>query len=169
MLIKVLKKEGPFVSAKGYQTLDITYDVDGKSKTQKLVDFGESKEVFNILREATADSVYDIKLKKNGNFWNWVGAVLQKTEMSSSTKAAPTSATRSTFESPEERAQKQVYIIRQSSLANACTILTCGAKSPPKQEDVIALADVLVSYVLNGNSAGSKLPELHDDTIDWPK
>lgn len=63
------------------------------------------------------------------------------------------------FETKEERAKKQVYIVRQSSIANAVAMLTAGAKSAPKVDDVLAVARELESYVL----ATGDVSELNPD------
>jgi hypothetical protein len=49
------------------------------------------------------------------------------------------------FESKEERTEKQKYIVRQSSLAQAVTLLPKG-----KREDIIDLAEYFVDWVLTG-------------------
>jgi len=53
------------------------------------------------------------------------------------------------YESGDERKAKQRYIIKQSSLSAAVSVLTTGAKAPPKTEDVLSLADIFVDYVFD--------------------
>jgi hypothetical protein len=71
----------------------------------------------------------------------------------SQSKAA-TPAPRSNYETPEERAQRQVLIVRQSSLSSAVAMLTAGAKTPPKVEDVLALASRLEGFVFGIKDPG---------------
>lgn len=72
----------------------------------------------------------------------------------------------STYETPEERAKKQVYIVRQSSLSNALTALAIGAKTPPKPDEVIELARKYEDYVFGKTS----LPPIPDESFpDMPQ
>ncbi len=70
------------------------------------------------------------------------------------------SVSRSTYETPEERAKKQVYIVRQSSLSVARDNLAVGAKSPPDAESIIALARKFEAYVFD-----TKLPSVTHNEI----
>jgi hypothetical protein len=56
---------------------------------------------------------------------------------------------KSTYETPEERAKKQIYIVRQSSIGSAIDMLSVGSKSPPKVDEVIAVAKQFEEYVFN--------------------
>jgi len=65
--------------------------------------------------------------------------------------AQPTASqpSRSTYETPEERAKKQVYIIRQSSFSSAIAGLGAGAKAPVKFEDALAYAKNIEKYIFD--------------------
>ena len=54
---------------------------------------------------------------------------------------------RSTYETPEERAKKQVYIVKQSSINAAIQLLSVGAKQPPSTELVLTEAQKFVDFV----------------------
>jgi hypothetical protein len=55
------------------------------------------------------------------------------------------------WETPEERALKQVYIVRQSSIANAIALLAVeGPGITPDVEWVIATAKTFENYVFDG-------------------
>jgi hypothetical protein len=66
-------------------------------------------------------------------------------------KATP--SPKSTYETPEERAKKQVYIVKQSSLSNAIALLNADGKNTITggkkytKEDVFALAQELTDWV----------------------
>jgi hypothetical protein len=163
MLIKVTRLEGPVRADKGYRTLGVVYESDGREKTQRLVDFGATKPCFEVLLNAAPGDVYEITLQKNGEYWNWVSASAATKEASKT--SAP--ATRSTYETPEERATRQLYIIRQSSVANALTLH--AATKGVSLAQVLETAEGIVQYVLNGpTKTAGKMPELTDD-INWPK
>lgn len=67
------------------------------------------------------------------------------------------------FESKEERTKKQDFIIRQSSLASAVNILSIGAKTPPKVEEVLDIAERLAAFVYGAQQKAVAEPSLEDD------
>lgn len=146
---------------KDYQFLEVTYkniSFDNKTESKKIMPFG-SKEVFNTLKVAENGDVFTLlREKDNDGYWQWVGiaagdvAIEQTTTQASSggaaapAKAATPQAAKSTFETPEERAKKQVYIVRQSSISAAIDTLKTDKKAPSKEE-VVELAKYYESYV----------------------
>ena len=66
--------------------------------------------------------------------------------------------------SPEERAARQVYIIRQSSLSNATAILSVGAKSL-KVSDVIATAKELEDFVFGKKK--TTIEEIESEMVEF--
>lgn len=152
-------------TAKGsYQMNEVTYknlSFQGKTETKKIMSFSKVEgEVFKVLANAAKGDVYDIERVKGEQYWEWTTAVKSgaagdvsvrpaTSETSATTTTSP--APRGNWETPEERARKQVYIIRQSTLNVASSILTTGAKVPPKFEEVIGLAKAFEEYVLRGN------------------
>lgn len=133
----------------------------GKVEGRKLVGFGEGKAAYDVLLNAQPGDVYEITVVKNGAYNNWTNAVKATagatpvaspaggTINGASTTARPayTPATKSTYETPEERAKKQIYIVRQSSISNAIANLSVGAKAPPKGDEVLSLAKSFEEYV----------------------
>jgi hypothetical protein len=156
-------------TAKGsYQMNEVTYknlSFQGKTETKKIMSFSKVEgEVFKVLANAAKGDVYDIERVKGEQYWEWTTAVKSGTETSAvgtvvsqavgnSSQQSATPAPRGNWETPEERARKQVYIIRQSTLNVASTILTTGAKVPPKFEEVVGLAKQFEDYVLRGNDS----------------
>lgn len=80
--------------------------------------------------------------------------------MTTDTKAY--TSPKSTYETPEERAKRQVYIIRQSSLTNAISVLKTE-KNTPTPADVFALAQEMVDWVMENDV---KSPASFDDMMD---
>lgn len=148
-------------TAKGsYTQLDIAYKRDGKTEGKKIMSFGPSKPAYDVLKDAKLGQVYTITAVKNetSGYWDWTAA--------SSGAATPTetkgnSSPKSTYETPEERAKKQVYIIRQSSIANAISLLHNDKKAPDVKE-VLSVAQQFVDFVFDIEPA---IPELPDDDI----
>lgn len=123
---------------------------DGKVDSKKIQSF-TFKDVFEVLTQAKPGEVFDIESKKIKNekdgkeYWTWVAAVKKDGQISSN----PTSnvkAVRSSYETPEERAARQVYIVRQSSVANAVALLARDG-IPPNPAEVIAVARQFEAYV----------------------
>ena len=150
-----------------YTMLEVTYkDLSngGKTDGKKIMSFA-SKEVFAVLSKAVQGEMYSITTQKNENsgYWDWVAAAKYTgglTEVATETKSF--SSPKSTYETPEERAQRQVYIIRQSSLTNAISVLKTE-KNTPSPEDVFKLAQEMVNWVMEKEV---KTPASFDDMMD---
>lgn len=151
-------------TAKGsYQLLEVTYknlSYQGKTESQKILSFTPGT-AFKTLSDAQPGSVWEVvKIKNAKGYIEWSSAEpssntpdsgpIQAGSDSFPTKSQGTM--RSNYETPEERAQRQVYIIRQSSLSAAISTLSVGAKAV-KSDDVINLAQEYVDFVLNGVKA----------------
>jgi len=158
--------------AKGpYQTLEVAYknNTFGKVESKKVMPFGAQKAVFDALANAQTGSTFDITVVKNDKGYNdWTAAkqavpgAAQSASVGSINTGkvgaimGQTTQVKSTYETPEERAKKQVYIIRQSSLSSAISMLTPGAKSPLKVNEVIDIADELFAWVMQSPEQAAK-------------
>ena len=147
-------------TAKGsYQQLEVVYknlSFQGKVESKKIMSFGAGAPSFKVLSTAQAGQVFDIAVVKNDKGFNdWTNAtvsdgsipvaVAQAAGLSQS--KAPTTTPKSTYETPEERAQRQILIVRQSSVSSAVALLGVGGKAPLKVGDVINTAKELEAYV----------------------
>jgi hypothetical protein len=147
MLIKIVEvgspelKQGP--KAK-YSVFELSYESEGQLRKRKIMSF--AKEVYATLKGSNPGEHYDIVTKKNGEYWDWVGATKQ--EGAGATHAAASTGGGSYGrESAEERAQRQVMIVRQSSLGHAVEAL-----GPGQTSDVyIEMAKYFEAYVLDFN------------------
>ena len=149
-------------TAKGsYQTADVAYknnSFQGKVEGKKVMSFGATAKSFGVLATAQSGESYEVEIIKNDKGYNdWVsmvkaqaGAASPATTASKATTASP----RSTYETPEERAQRQVLIVRQSSLSAAVNMLLAGAKSPPTVDTVISVAKQFEAYVFGSATDG---------------
>jgi len=155
-IVSVKAKTNP--TARGsYQSLELVYkDVDkgGADKTKNVMSFGTEKDTFVTLSNASAGEQFAITLVKEGAYWQW------KTAARGASKAAAqaTQTVKSSYETAEERAKKQIYIVRQSSISNAIELLSVGAKTPPALEEVLNVAHRLEDYVF-----GTRIQDLPDD------
>jgi hypothetical protein len=160
-------------TAKGsYQTADVAYknnSFQGKVEGKKVMSFGATKDSFSTLALAQPGESYEVTIVKNDKGYNdWVS--MAKAEAGANSPAvsapaggkAPAATPRSTYETPEERAQRQVLIVRQSSLSAAVNLLLAGAKTPPPVENVLALAKQFEDFVF-GKQALGPISEMEND------
>lgn len=163
-------------TAKGsYQTADVAYknnSFQGKVEGKKVMSFGATKDSFSTLALAQPGESYEVTIVKNDKGYNdWVS--MAKAEAGAASPAvsapaggkAPAATPRSTYETPEERAQRQVLIVRQSSLSAAVNLLLAGAKTPPPVENVLAIAKQFEDYVFGKQPLGT----VHDMENDIPQ
>ena len=143
-------------------------------ESKKLFGFGANKPAFEALTGAAQGSSFDISVTKNDAGYNdWTSCKPAGAAQSASTGVASQSAgtvsgattVKSTYETPDERAKKQVYIIRQSSITSAISSLAVGAKSALKPEDVLVVAEAYYNWVTQSPEAAVKqdLFELPND------
>jgi len=139
MLITVLsatKEQAVSKAGKPYSYIELAYKGnDGKVSGKKIMPFGESKVVFDALSTAQSGEFFDITLFKNeaSGYWDWTAAKKSDGNPTQEAQSAATTVTPgstkggkvlgSTYETPEERAKKQVYIVRQSSITAALSYL----------------------------------------------
>lgn len=178
MLVKVVsvsREDVPNKNGKGtYGKLTVAYrDEKGKLSEKTILSF-TNPAVFKAFERAEAGTEINVKSEKVGDYWNWTailadGEVSQSSAPTSNTTASATRVTGSNYETKEERALKQRYIVKQSSLSAAVSILTVGAKTPPEVDAVIALADKFVEYVFNDDTKQLTLNTgIEDITDDIP-
>lgn len=145
---------------RSYQSLEVTYKSDdGKVASKKLMSFVYPK-VFSSAKTWSKGDVVNIKTEKVPNkdgqsFWQWTDLLGEGEEVAVTSKPSAASntgtATRvagSNYETKEERAARQVMIVRQSSLSTSVAALTVGSKAAPSAQDVINYARDLEAYVL---------------------
>ena len=134
-----------------YEKGVVTYTFNGANKTQTLMSFANPA-VFKEVKNTPSGTTLIVETTKNDkgyDQWSSVtreGAASQAPAAAGSTGAA-TRVSGSNYETPEERKQRQLFIIRQSSISNAIELLSVGAKVPPKTSDVLDTAQEFVDFV----------------------
>ena len=157
---------------KAYQNAEVAYkNLDfGKVEAKNITEYSK---VFKQVAEAAPGQIFEVTTEKDDKgYWQWTAmtrdvegttsAPQQQSPIAAARPAANT-APRSNYETPEERAKKQVYIVRQSSLTAAINLLSVGAKTPPKDDDVIALARKFTDFVFDNNQGKADLFDLPSD------
>jgi len=161
-----------------YQQLEVVYknlSFQGKVESKKLMSFGAGAPSFTTLSTAAAGSIFEIAVVKNDKGYNdWTSATASHADVTGASgpnptigKPSSTTTPRSTYETPEERAQRQILIVRQSSVSSAVSLLGVGAKAPLKVEDVLATAKKLEGYVF-GLDKGQEAPKGETGFEDIP-
>jgi len=158
MQIEVIKAD---VESKGkYKQVTVSYKQDGKVQSRFLVSFGDYKHVYDKMVEATQGDLFDIELKKVAGKdgverWQWVNAtVTGKAGVGTNKPSAGVSTSpRSSFETPEERAKRQVYIVRQSSISNAIDFLKGGKNL--QTDDILACARIFEAFVFENREVST--------------
>lgn len=168
MLIEIIAV-GSKQKIKTYYQVEVTYkDLDkDKVGAKKLMSFSYP-EVFNTLSKAEKGENYEVTLKKEGEYWNWVDVSLSTGEPAVKKPATTETPTRvtggGTWETKEERLQRQIYIIRQSCLSNAITALAAG-EAVPGQDAIFSLAADMEQWVLRKDPM-KELINMPDDVIE---
>lgn len=142
-VVDVTVEEVPRPSGKGsYEKATVAYkNSDGKLESKTLMDWA-SKEVWPVITKAKKGDTFSIDREKDAKgYWNWTNIAKQDGVV---VKEASKSPTKPSYETPEERAARQVLIVRQSSLSSAVALL--GPKT--KVEEVLKTADIFVNYVM---------------------
>lgn len=137
--------------AKKWGKATVSYTQNGQDKKQTLVSF-KNPDVFKKVQEFVNQTV-EVDSKKNGEYWEWVSISASDAPAPSATgTGTPTSATRvsgSNYETKEERAARQVLIVKQSSLSSAVATLSPGAKSALDPKAVVETAQMYSDWIFN--------------------
>tara|TARA_R110000868_G_scaffold346893_3_gene607993 strand:+ start:2189 stop:2713 length:525 start_codon:yes stop_codon:yes gene_type:complete len=154
-------------NGRSYQILEITYkNEQGQVQSKKLMSFGNPV-VFKAAQGWSKGETVDLTTEKDENgYWQWTAiGVDSNSAASAPSSTAPKAATRvtgSNYETSDERAARQVMIVRQSSLSNAVGTLASGGGTA-EPADVIAIAKLYEGYVLGAPTSAPNIVDLDSD------
>lgn len=164
-----------------YKMAEITFKdlAKGQTSSKKLMSFSNPV-VYKTLVDAKKGEVYTIEMQKNDKgFWDWTAAATA-TGVNTASGGSPEATTKtsgssgfaspkSTYETPEERAKKQIYIVRQSSISAAIDTLKTDKKNPSKEE-VVSVAKFYEAFVFGLDTEPVKLADIptFDEDEDVP-
>lgn len=168
MLINIVDVGSPNTHAakngRSYQSIEVTYKGEnGQVGNKKLMSFSNPA-VFNHIKNLQKGSSVNVTTVKDANgYWQWTGI---EGEGAASAEAKPTGGTVGTtnrvtgsnYETKEERAARQILIVRQSSLSSAVELLGPGKTV----EEVLKVARQFEDYVF----AKDSIPEVTQDEDD---
>lgn len=160
LIIEVLSSTVTTVpTAKGsYQVCELAFknkSFQDKVEGKKIMSFAE-KEAFTALSNASMGSIFTVaRAKDDKGYWKWqtvtaganAGAAAPAAGTFQTTGGSMTNATpKSNYETADERAARQVMIVRQSSISNAVALLKTE-KHTPTTEEVLAVAKQFENFV----------------------
>jgi len=186
-IISVTTEQATAKNGKAYNKLNVAYKnltFKGKVEGKQLFPFG-NKEVYTTLQNASPGDVFNIEVQKNAQGYNdWIAATPSTGEDVANAVIDGGGATsfpagrgqtggnvnyqKRDYETAEERAKKQIYIIRQSSISSAIDLLSTGAKSPPKVEEVLEVAKRFEDFVFGTEIPAEGAPGLVEMDDDIP-
>ena len=167
MLINIVDVGAPNTHAakngRSYQSIEVTYKNDqGQVANKKLMSFSNPS-VFNHIKGLAKGDSLNVQTEKDANgYWQWTGIGGDNAVATETKQAAPATGGRvtgSNYETKEERAARQVFIIRQSSLSTAVELLGQGKSVA----DVIATAKEFEAYVFSKETGIDAINSLEDD------
>ena len=138
-----------------YSKAAVTYTYNGEARTQNIMSF-TNPSIFAKVQEKVGQEV-EITITKNAAGYNeWasldeVGTAPAAPETTGgvSAVASTTRVSGSNYETPAERAIKQVYIVKQSSLSTAVALAGHIDQPPRSPEDIIETAQKFVDWVFD--------------------
>ena len=112
-----------------WETATVSYDFQGNFRQQKIVSFSNPA-VFAELKKLSAGDQVEVTVTKNDQGFNQWATLTKPSGEPQKAPGAPATGkvTGSNYETREERAARQVLIVKQSSLAQAIAYLTATDK-----------------------------------------
>lgn len=142
-----------------FNAIDLVFKKDGGVKAQSFPDWA-NQEVYPYLQKAQVGNTYTVVTseEKINGYWKWLqlqegsttpseqqvsNEKVSSTAASGSTEATSRPVNKSNWETTEERAKRQVMIVRQSSISSAVAL-------KPKADiaDILDAARQFEAYVL---------------------
>ena len=139
-----------------YGKASVSYTYNGEPRTQNIMSFA-NPDVFKTVQEMVGKEV-EVAITKNAqNYTEWSSITVDGGSSSPANNTAVPNRTvvNRDFETREERAARQVLIVKQSSLSAAIDTLKTD-KVSPNPDDVLTLAQKYTDWVFdNGVDDGS--------------
>ena len=132
-----------------YQTANVAYEYKGEPRTQKLVSFS-NPDVFVKVQSLKAGDVVSVETTKNEKGYDQWSKISNSSDAANGSAGAPNTSpgrvTGSNYETPQERADNRVRIVRQSSISNAIATLV-AQKLEFTSDDVLEQAQIYFDWV----------------------
>ncbi len=150
---------------KTYSKVTVTYTnlANNKIEAKQFFPFSYPANLFAQFKELEAGQTYSVTTEKDEKgYWIWTEVARQDGDVTEGKAAMkPTyTSNRPQYESAEERANRQVLIVKQSSLSNAIALLKVDKKELDVVE-VLKVADQLTKWVFT--PLDKNFEDLNDD------
>ena len=138
-------KPGP----RGYSKATVSFIQDGRNRTQNIMSFVNPQVFKDVKNYIGLDAEVEIgKNEKGYDEWKQIKAADGVAPSAQPQGTAPaTRVTGSNYETREERARRQVLIVKQSSLSNAIDYYKNAGNAAVLEEDVMATAQRFADWV----------------------
>lgn len=147
-----------------YTKATVDYTWNGEARKQTIMSFA-NPQVLKDVQELIGQEVEVETGKNDAGFSEWRSVK----KLGAATTATPTPAgapatrvTGSNYETKEERAARQVLIVKQSSLSTAVESLSPGAKTKLDPKEVIAVAQEFTDWIFDKQKDES-VDDMQDD------
>jgi len=156
----------------GYEVANVNYLYKGDAKTTKIMSFS-NPQVFKDVQKLVGKTV-EVDTTQNGKYTNWAKLTPvaespdQQPSVGGKSDVVKSTTVRSTYETPEERAQRQLMIVRQSSISNAIEVLKHNDLG--NQINILTVLEVAQQFVdfVYGKDALPEPERLEDMQDDVP-
>lgn len=145
----------------------VEYLYNGEARSQNVVSF-TNPDVFKKVQELSGQAV-EVEVGKNDkgySEWRSVQVVTGATSSGPTTSGSVASTTRvsgSNYETKEERAARQILIVKQSSLSAAVASLTPGSKTALDPKTVTEVAQQYADWVFSQEQDASGFDSMNND------
>jgi hypothetical protein len=131
-----------------YYAMTVNYSAKGESKQKKIMSFANPA-VYNTIKTLKGGETIDVEFAKDDKYYGWATVQVISDSVPSNASASPDISPRrvgGSYETAEERARKQVYIIRQSCLAQA---VARGNSVGTSDDTILNIAQKFVDWVMH--------------------
>lgn len=140
-----------------YEIANVSYSFKGEPRTQKIFSFANPQVFADVQKVENGETIEVTLAKDDKGYTNWSKISRGGAEQASN-NSAPTAAPQaqgkvlgSNYETKEERAVRQVYIVKQSSLERAIQYLG-GATTGATKEEILETAQQFTDWVLDSQA-----------------
>lgn len=166
----------PTKNGKSYQCVEVAYRKDGKIEGKKIMSF-VNPPVFKAVQSLTAGEVVSVTTEKGEpnaagqSYWQWTAIGAADAQQTAPTAQAGGGSAKSTtssggnWETKEERAARQIMIVRQSSISSAVALANATGDKKSSADSIIRVAQEFESYVLGTDTPSAVEPYIEEDDI----
>lgn len=151
-----------------YKVADVTYTWNGNNRKQRVMSFA-NPDVFKTLSGINSPVSAEVETTKNAKGYDeWAKITLGSAPVvpaASAAKAVGGKVMGSNYETSEERAKRQLMIVRQSSISNAIDFIKLDAH-PVQAADmgtVLGIAQQMVDFVYGTDETLEALDRIPND------